>query len=116
MVLYLYNSRAQGRMLPLAADRGSDQMSRVPWCACTCFLAIGSRSCVHHSDPFSTSTFLTLPRLSPSSFPSSPMTSSSSSSPEITAATSAESQQPHFSYKQATHDEVLEDLSRHALL
>jgi mRNA-decapping enzyme subunit 2 len=36
------------------------------------------------------------------------MASSSSSSPEILGATS----EGHFSYKHATHDEVLEDLSR----
>ncbi len=33
----------------------------------------------------------------------------------MTAATTTESQEARFSYKQATHDEVLEDLSRHAL-
>ncbi|KAK2461923.1 hypothetical protein APHAL10511_006386 [Amanita phalloides] len=44
------------------------------------------------------------------------MTSSSSSSPEISAAISAESQEPRFSYKHATHDEVLEDLSSRFIL
>ncbi|KAF8640624.1 hypothetical protein AX17_000285 [Amanita inopinata Kibby_2008] len=44
------------------------------------------------------------------------MTSSSSSSPEITAASSAEPQELRFSYKRATHDEVLEDLSSRFIL
>ncbi|PFH54466.1 hypothetical protein AMATHDRAFT_134154 [Amanita thiersii Skay4041] len=44
------------------------------------------------------------------------MTSSSSSSPEISAATSAEPQKPRFSYKHATHEEVLEDLSSRFIL
>ena len=39
------------------------------------------------------------------------MTSSSSSSPEIQSAPSADPQE-RFSYKHATHDDVLEDLSR----
>jgi mRNA-decapping enzyme subunit 2 len=39
------------------------------------------------------------------------MTSSSSSSPEISAANGADNQD-RFSYKHATHEEVLEDLSR----
>ncbi|KAJ7092717.1 Dcp2, box A domain-containing protein [Mycena epipterygia] len=43
------------------------------------------------------------------------MTSSSSSSPEISAATNAEPQD-RFSYKHATHDEVLEDLSSRFIL
>ncbi|KAJ7492628.1 DCP2-domain-containing protein [Mycena latifolia] len=43
------------------------------------------------------------------------MTSSSSSSPEISAATKAEPQD-RFSYKHATHDEVLEDLSSRFIL
>lgn len=38
--------------------------------------------------------------------------SSSSSSPEIPSATCTETQQSRFSYKNATHEEVLEDLSR----
>ncbi|KAF8622482.1 hypothetical protein AX15_006998 [Amanita polypyramis BW_CC] len=44
------------------------------------------------------------------------MASSSSSSPEMTAATSAEPQESHFSYKHATHEEVLEDLSSRFIL
>jgi len=40
------------------------------------------------------------------------MTSSSSSSPEISAANGAD-HQDRFSYKHATHEEVLEDLSRY---
>ncbi|KAF8898752.1 Dcp2, box A domain-containing protein [Infundibulicybe gibba] len=43
------------------------------------------------------------------------MTSSSSSSPEISAATASDSQ-ARFSYKHATHDEVLEDLSSRFIL
>ncbi|KAJ7103542.1 Dcp2, box A domain-containing protein, partial [Mycena belliarum] len=43
------------------------------------------------------------------------MTSSSSSSPEISAGTKAEPQD-RFSYKHATHDEVLEDLSSRFIL
>ncbi|KAJ6604641.1 Dcp2, box A domain-containing protein, partial [Mycena vulgaris] len=43
------------------------------------------------------------------------MTSSSSSSPEISAAANAEPQD-RFSYKHATHDEVLEDLSSRFIL
>lgn len=39
------------------------------------------------------------------------MTSSSSSSPEIQPAPTADAQE-RFTYKHATHDEVLEDLSR----
>ena len=42
---------------------------------------------------------------------SSPMTSSSSSSPEIQPAPTADAHE-RFTYKHATHDEVLEDLSR----
>lgn len=38
--------------------------------------------------------------------------SSSSSSPEISLATFTETQQSRFSYKNASHEEVLEDLSR----
>lgn len=38
--------------------------------------------------------------------------SSSSSSPEISLAAFTETQQSRFSYKNATHEEVLEDLSR----
>jgi hypothetical protein len=38
--------------------------------------------------------------------------SSSSSSPEISPGARTETQQPRFSYKNATHEEVLEDLSR----
>ena len=38
--------------------------------------------------------------------------SSSSSSPEISLAPFTEMQQSRFSYKNATHEEVLEDLSR----
>lgn len=41
------------------------------------------------------------------------MASSSSSSPEITSVVSPETQR-RFSYKDANHEEVLEDLSRHA--
>lgn len=44
------------------------------------------------------------------------MSSSSPSSPERTAAQSAEPQEPSFSYKHATHDEVLEDLSSRFIL
>jgi len=40
--------------------------------------------------------------------------SSSSSSPEISPAIRTEEQEARFSYKNATHEEVLEDLSRFA--